>query len=490
MLLRKIVAVVAALAAALGFCCHAAIEVKVGVAGVCVEVQGASAADLEGFTVSVSTSSLFAGLMEDDSYFLTRTEGSRFCGEVPMELTEEVAGLFVEGPGESGGKLVTLRQGVPNQFVVELGADGSVVGLAGHNETEQLDQLGTMFLRVCSEHLTIPKSKYRSWRDVMSCAADSIWPGVLSHMMEGEPVPANLSDWFLNSVKCRFASQHIIPYVKAAERNHGITVEEPPMQAYSYLNEIDYSDKFLKHLPHSGLKSFLYSLLRFPGGGFGAIGDKSVADWQKAASLKMRPAIKAPTPLLLDLLCAMSYVEQIEIKNTPLTAAQIKNIRKGFTRNDLGKILLAKNDALVNTLADNDRYIDLSAGELDIEAYVKEHYGNRPVVIDMWNTWCSPCRSAIATTEELKARTPHSPDIAFIYLCDTTSPADLWRRQMARVDGIHIRVPLESAQKFADKMGLTGVPSYVVYDRNHRLLHHATGFPGPATYLRWLNELR
>lgn len=462
--------------------------IRLGEASVRFRLTGA---DTDSASVWVDTEPIFNDMMDNETHQLIR-EGDSFTGKIPLETKEAIVGLRFMTPDRTIGTLLTLRQDVPTDFTIKV---DSAYNYIGYESTDpdamspmEWSQLTKAFLSFMSyTGCVAPDSTYRSWHSVRDFELNTQWPSGLKQALDEYPLPDDVGDWFINSLKCRFAAVDILPYVKKAERYNKLKVDEPPMEAYTYLDSIDCSPTLLKYLPLGGLKSFLYALLRFPGGGFGSIGDMPVAQWQADVRAKLRPAMSEPTQLLLDLLSAMSYVEQIDINGTPLTAVQIANIQNGYS-DDLGKIILAKNEKLLSSLRKMSNLNDLSAVSVSLRQYIDKMYPGRPVVVDTWNTWCAPCLDAIALTEELKKDIDTS-DIVFLYISDETSPIETWRRKAAEISGEQLRISEADSRKLGEEFSLEAFPSYLFFDRDHKLIHKQTGLQGIDTYKFWLNKL-
>lgn len=50
------------------------------------------------------------------------------------------------------------------------------------------------------------------------------------------------------------------------------------------------------------------------------------------------------------------------------------------------------------------------------------------------------------------------------------------------IHGINVRINAESVQKLMETNGLTGFPSYIFFDRNHKLVYAGTTYPGSDKY--------
>lgn len=468
-------------------------DIKIGYGPVTIILDGPSIDNLESVSIFALTSPIYIDFFENETFKLDRQGNTNvFTGKIPLDLKEEIVGFQTELDSTSFGFLTTLYQNKPIEISIKLNEDNLPIDISSNDITgpspKEFQQLNKAAICFYSSHHTVPDSLYISWHKVREYEGNEMFPLELKEAFDNDSIPTDIPEWFINSLKARFASIQTLPYVKSAETINGLKVEEPPMESYSFLNNIDFSDKFLKRLPYTGLKSFLYALLRFPEGGFNKIGETPVKEWQEYANNKLLPAISNPTKLLLDLLAGMSYVEQIEIDRIPLTEKQIRNIVHGFD-NDLGIIILNKNNTLIklNDSKESKLY-DLSATTFNIKKYIDKMYPGKPVLVDLWNTWCSPCIDAIFKTEPIRASFSET-DIIFIFVSDESSPLDKWKSLANNFGGIQIRINEDDSRELGKEFNLTGFPSYLLYDRNHDLVSTFTGIPLEKDYLQWLELL-
>ena len=435
------------------------------------------------------TAPIFIETFENETYPLVLKDGC-FTGMIPTEMKEEVIGVSFESSKLSSGRMLQVRQGVNNIYEINIhsnsGIDwGSKPDFEGltHDDWQKIHQSSVALFGSHDE--IVPKQKYDDWHEVLKFENDTLWPRNLA----ATELPAGLPEWVENSLRCRFASIVSIPYVKAAEKYYGIKVDEPPMEYYTFLDSIAFTeDSFLKKTPYTGLRAILYALLRFPEGGFEPIGDMPVDKWQDIARQKLSRAISKPTGLLLDLLSAMSYVEQIDINQTPLTPRQVENVKKGY-KDSLKDIILNKNNKLETFLAaDNEQYKDIPGDNFSIKEYIDKKYPGRPVVVDTWGTWCIPCLDAIAKTEIIRDEID-SGDVVFLYMATDTSPLDLWKQKAHEISGDHIRISDAASEKIGKLYNLDAFPSYLFFTSSHDLLESVTGFPGRDKYIELVMKL-
>lgn len=461
-------------------------EVKVGTATLNIKIEGLDTTALSNSTMWVGTSPLFGEVMESREFEMNRN-GNLFSLDVPVELEEEIAGIRFECNGGGFGSMITLSQSQPTESTFKLNEDLQYAGYEANKpdlSPEQWNALGESMMRFYMSEDCVPDSLYESWQDVRAYENDVMFPSQLQMAMEGLESQDWVPDWFVNSLKCRFASIQTIPYVKAAEAMNGLAVDEPPMESYSFLNGIDYSDNFLKRLPYTGLKSFLYALLRFPEGGFGKIGESDVNQWKEATRIKLLPAISEPTSLLLDLLAAMSFVEQIDIDQNPLSEKQICNVKAGLG-DGLAQILLDKNAHLVKVKSKESALQNLVGTSFNLQQYIDKMYPGQPVIVDNWATWCAPCLDAMGKIKAYRKDTDTS-DIAFINLCSESSPIEKWKNVAVDFDADQIRISEEDFRQIGEQYDLSALPAYLIFNSKHELIDTLIGIPTRADFENWI----
>ncbi len=94
-------------------------------------------------------------------------------------------------------------------------------------------------------------------------------------------------------------------------------------------------------------------------------------------------------------------------------------------------------------------------------------------MVDLWNTWCGPCRASIAVNEPEKSGDLSSEDIVWIYIADESSPIKTYLSMIPDIKGIHYRVSPEQISAIRSHFGVDGIPYYILVDRKGK----ATGRP-------------
>ena len=108
------------------------------------------------------------------------------------------------------------------------------------------------------------------------------------------------------------------------------------------------------------------------------------------------------------------------------------------------------------------------APEKMLEEIVKPYKG-KVVMVDFWNTWCSPCRASIAETEPEKSGDLSSDDIVWIYIADTTSPLRTYIDMIGGIKGIHYRLEKDVKDVIRQQLKVDGIPYYVLVDKKGKI---------------------
>lgn len=94
------------------------------------------------------------------------------------------------------------------------------------------------------------------------------------------------------------------------------------------------------------------------------------------------------------------------------------------------------------------------------------------VFLNLWATWCPPCRAEMPSMEKLYQRL-RGPDFAMLAVAEDTNPADV-KAFVAEV-GVTFPVLLDSDNRLPARYGVTGYPETFVIDRDGQVIKHVIG---------------
>jgi thiol-disulfide isomerase/thioredoxin len=97
----------------------------------------------------------------------------------------------------------------------------------------------------------------------------------------------------------------------------------------------------------------------------------------------------------------------------------------------------------------------------------------RPTVVNMWASWCGPCREEMPAVQRFAST---HPDVRVIGVAVNDQIDDA--RAFAKEVGVRFPLGFDADHQVADAYAVSGLPTTVVLDRQGRL---AATWPGPVT---------
>ena len=108
---------------------------------------------------------------------------------------------------------------------------------------------------------------------------------------------------------------------------------------------------------------------------------------------------------------------------------------------------------------------------------ILDKYKGKAVLIDMWETWCGPCRAGHKTMAPMKEQMK-GQNVQFVYIASPSSPPTTWQRMITDIDGDHYYLTEEQNHYILQHFESSGIPTYAIYDTKGHQTYKSIGFPG------------
>ena len=186
-------------------------------------------------------------------------------------------------------------------------------------------------------------------------------------------------------------------------------------------------------------------------------------------------------PQLRDIGKAGVLMSRMEWSNVPLPEGQL-DLANQIQRSSIKQMVLSLNNKLANlqqrdiskvqSLKGNDGVAGMSDGE-KILRKITEPYRGRLILLDIWGTWCGPCKQALSHSKEEFERLKDY-DLVYLYLANGSSDA-AWQNAIKEYDLVgdnivHYNLPDDQQSAIEHFLGVTAFPTYMLIDREGNVL--------------------
>ena len=96
------------------------------------------------------------------------------------------------------------------------------------------------------------------------------------------------------------------------------------------------------------------------------------------------------------------------------------------------------------------------------------------VFLNVWATWCGPCREEMPSMETLYDELKHNKDFVMLAVSQDTKGKSAVV-SYAEKNGYHFKILLDPENKVGESYGVSGVPETFIIDRKGRIVAHHMG---------------
>lgn len=293
-------------------------------------------------------------------------------------------------------------------------------------------------------------------------------------------------------------SGHIFDYEGEMKRNyHNATQDrdgEPEIQQidksyFSFLKDFNLNDP--QYLQVYAFPEFQHKILQNEVLDLPVIGDIDIASWLEKVKGVLADLIGFDEGPYYDVLVANAYGRQLNEEVRPLSEKQKENITHYWGDGEIPKILFRKNEQVVELDKVKSAVVvnDVSSVSEDkVMETIISKYKDKVVFIDFWATWCGPCLDAMKEFRGVKGEFVDK-DVVFVYITNGSSPQKLWDEKIKGIGSEHYYLSDDQWNYLMDHFGFEGIPSYVLYNKEGKLIKKFTGFPGNDAVKSMIEDL-
>ena len=186
--------------------------------------------------------------------------------------------------------------------------------------------------------------------------------------------------------------------------------------------------------------------------------------------------------MIRDIILAQRLIQRIDGTRMPLDSTVLafaeENIQLPFaltavkTLNDKYLAIQQRDISKSPSLKTADDVANMSDGEKIFRKLI-EPYKGKIILLDVWGTWCSPCKEALSHSQEEYERLKDY-DLIYLYLANRSSD-ESWKSVIKEYEVlgdnvVHFNLPYNQQQAIEHFLNVTGFPTYKLIDRDGTIL--------------------
>lgn len=171
------------------------------------------------------------------------------------------------------------------------------------------------------------------------------------------------------------------------------------------------------------------------------------------------------------------FVNAISVMNTPKVNNELIEIVKANVKDSVTLAVFNKRVEALERLKEGKDFPAFEAEDANGNIVTYESLKGKLLYIDIWATWCAPCRAEIpalkALQEEYKGK-----DLTFVSI-SVDQDKDKWKDFVAKegLTGVQLYENIAIHPDFAEKYELSGIPRFILVDKEGKIISIAAPTP-------------
>ena len=395
-----------------------------------------------------------------DKFFRFADDGT-VKAEVPLRLTREVT-VGVRGLAYSS---IVIAPGQETEILMKVCADNKpFVAFKGYMAKTNMDMVKVHDLNIGNDEKTYLKVREcKTKEERLQCLQD-IFDQSVATIRKSDYTTAT------KDLVCMEAEENYVKWTRQFEFQYSnYYVDE---DGRVVMSQVDIIEKMKKNKDLLALtdeeRNYTYKYLNEPAS------PCSHSFWQSGASYD--PNVREKNAYNADLRALtfiMSNDHEILTKST-LSGMENEDCKAVYYEYQAEQQRIA--DELASQQSVFIKKYDDVAPE-NILQTILDRYKGKVVLIDIWATWCGPCRAGHEAMKPWKAALKNK-NIQFVYITSPTSPLKTWQEMIKTIDGDHYYLTKEQYSYILNKYESEGIPTYAIYDAEGNQTFKTIGFCG------------